>query len=185
MYHVERFHAAPQVARALKADQFGWGHDGRGHFYLLGDGLQQRNVMARVWRWMKRRISMAHLEHVNVTVADPKATAQMLAELFGWRVRWQGEAISGGYTVHVGGDDSYVAVYTGPAGGKGQVAANNSYLQRGGLNHIGVVVDDLDAVEAAVKKRGYVPTSHADYEPGRRFYFHEENGVEIEVVSYA
>lgn len=128
---------------------------------------------------------MAHLEHVNVTVADPRKTAALLADLFGWHTRWEGSAINGGFTVHVGSDDSYVALYTGPAGGKDQIAADNSYLQRGGLNHIGVVVDDLDAVEAAVKAAGFTPHSHADYEPGRRFYFHEGNGVEIEVVSYA
>jgi hypothetical protein len=122
---------------------------------------------------------------VNVTVADPKATAAMLCDLFGWTVRWQGAAINGGFTVHVGGDDSYIAVYTGPQGGKDQTTADNTYLQRGGLNHIGVVVDDLAEVEAAVIAKGYVTHGHADYEPGRRFYFHEENGVEIEVVSYA
>jgi predicted enzyme related to lactoylglutathione lyase len=53
-----------------------------------------------------------------------------------------------------------------------------------GLNHIGVVVADLEATEARVKAAGYVPENHADYEPGRRFYFHDHNGVEIEVVSY-
>jgi hypothetical protein len=47
------------------------------------------------------------------------------------------------------------------------------------------VVNDLDAVETRVKARGYEPVNHADYEPGRRFYFREENGIEIEVVSYA
>ncbi|QEE35682.1 VOC family protein [Octadecabacter sp. SW4] len=128
---------------------------------------------------------MARLEHVNVTVADPRATAAVLQDLFGWHTRWEGSAINGGFTVHVGGDDSYLALYTGPAGGRDQVAADNSYLRRGGLNHIGVVVDDLDAAEVAVKAAGFTPHSHADYEPGRRFYFHEGNDVEIEVVSYA
>ncbi|WP_377505800.1 VOC family protein [Octadecabacter sp. R77987] len=128
---------------------------------------------------------MAHLEHVNVTVADPRKTAALLADLFGWHTRWEGSAINGGFTVHVGSADSYVALYTGPAGGKDQIAADNSYLQRGGLNHIGVVVDDLDAVEAAVKARGFTPHNHGDYEPGRRFYFNDADGVEIEVVSYA
>ena len=46
------------------------------------------------------------------------------------------------------------------------------------------VVDDLDAAEAVIKDAGLIPFSHDDYEPGRRFYFHEENGIEIEVVSY-
>ena len=124
---------------------------------------------------------MARLEHVNVTVADPDATAAVLVDLFGWRVRWAGKGMQTGRTVHVGDDDSYVALFSfGPP----QMAPQESYRTRAGLNHIGVVVDDLDAVEARVKNAGYVPENHADYEPGRRFYFHEENGVEIEVVSY-
>ncbi|MGJ8556368.1 MAG: VOC family protein, partial [Sulfitobacter geojensis] len=27
-------------------------------------------------------------------------------------------------------------------------------------------------------------SNHADYEPGRRFYFHDTDGVEFEVVQY-
>ncbi|MGC1486268.1 MAG: VOC family protein, partial [Albidovulum sp.] len=38
--------------------------------------------------------------------------------------------------------------------------------------------------EMLVRAAGYSPTNHADYAPGRRFYFNEENGVEFEVVSY-
>ncbi len=127
---------------------------------------------------------MSRLEHVNFTVADPKATAQMLIDLFDWKIRWEGTAINGGYTVHVGTDDAYVAVYTGPDGGKAQTAPHNNYLQRGGLNHIGIVVDDLDAVEAKVKALGLETHNHGDYEPGRRFYFHDETGMEFEVVAY-
>lgn len=126
---------------------------------------------------------MATLEHVNVTVRDPEATAQRLVDLFDWKIRWHGTAIHGGTTYHVGSDDSYVAVYSGP-GGK-QTETDNSYTQVGGLNHIGIVVDDLDATEARIKAAGYEPHSHADYEPGRRFYFHDDDGIEIEVVSYA
>ena len=84
--------------------------------------------------------------------------------------------------MHVGGDDSYVALFSF---GAPLDAAQKSYRTRAALNHIGVVVGDLDAVEIRVKRAGYTPENHADYEPGRRFYFREENGVEIEVVSYA
>ena len=59
-----------------------------------------------------------------------------------------------------------------------------SYETRGGLNHIGVVVEDLDATEARVKAEGYATHSHADYEPGRRFYFDGPAGIEFEVVAY-
>ena len=128
---------------------------------------------------------MSRLEHINITVADPKATAALLSDLFGWHVRWEGSAMNGaGYTVHVGTDDSYIAVYSGSDPNQTVPKADASYATRGAINHIGIVVDDIDATEAAVKAKGYEPHSHADYEPGRRFYFYEDNGVEIEVVSY-
>ncbi|MDH3669230.1 MAG: VOC family protein [Paracoccaceae bacterium] len=126
-------------------------------------------------------MAQAMLEHVNVTVSDPLQTAQMLCELFDWKIRWQGDAIHDGLTVHVGGDDSYIAVYAHP---DQDAPARESYWTRGGLNHIGIVVDDLDEAERRVKAAGLTPRSHADYEPGRRFYFDDDDGIEFEVVSY-
>ncbi len=125
-------------------------------------------------------MAQAYLEHINITVTDPAKTAQMLCDLFGWRIRWQGAAKDDGFTYHVGGDDSYVAVYS--KGGSGPAPAR--YEAPGSLNHLGVVVDDLDAVEDRVKAAGFTPHMHADYEPGRRFYFDEADGIEIEVVCY-
>lgn len=128
---------------------------------------------------------MAQLEHINVTVADPKKMAAMLEVLFDWKIRWEGAAMAGeGYTIHVGTDDTYLALYTGSTA-KPTPLEGRSYNRLSGLNHIGVVVDDLDAVEAKVTGMGYAITSHADYEPGRRFYFTDENNIEIEVISYA
>ena len=123
---------------------------------------------------------MAHamLEHVNVTVSDPRRTAEMLERLFGWRIRWEGPAKLGGYTVHVGTDDNYVAVYAYPP-------SANWGGDTGRLNHIGVLVDDLDAVEEKVRQEGFTPHNHGNYEPGRRFYFDDADGIEFEVVSYA
>ena len=128
---------------------------------------------------------MAQLEHVNITVSDPKQTAAMLADIFGWKTRWEGAAMGGaGYTMHVGTDQSYIAIYSGAEPGQMVPKADASYETRGAMNHIGVVVNDLDAVEAKVKAMGLAPHSHANYEPGRRFYFHDADGVEIEVISY-
>ena len=127
---------------------------------------------------------MAQLEHINVTVADPKKMAVTLHTLFGWEIRWEGEALGGaGYTVHVGTDTTYLALYSGTTDHPTPLEGS-SYNRLSGLNHIGVVVDDLDAVEAKVISLGYKPESHADYEPGRRFYFTEENNIEIEVICY-
>ena len=51
------------------------------------------------------------IEHVNITVRDPERAARLMGELFGWRVRWQGPALNGGHTVHVGSDEQYLALY--------------------------------------------------------------------------
>ena len=125
---------------------------------------------------------MARLEHLNVTVANPEATAAMLDAVFGWKIRWQGGSIHDGRSIHVGEEATYLALYAPPDGAK-QVD-RDSYRERAGLNHLGIVVDDLDAVETKVVAQGYVPNSHADYEPGRRFYFDDENGIEFEVICY-
>ena len=126
-------------------------------------------------------MNAARLEHVNVTVSDIDKTAAMLETLFGWRIRWCGAAINGGETAHVGRKDEYVAIFQPQS----QVAPkNDSYATRGGLNHIAVVVSDLDATERDVIAAGYTPVNHGNYEPGRRFYFHDHDDIEFEVVSY-
>lgn len=123
----------------------------------------------------------ATLEHANLTVADPDATAAWMGEVFGWAVRWSGPAKDDGYTVHVGGKDDYLALYRP---GIPPHAGDSSYGIIGGLNHVAVVVPDLDATEARVKAAGFAPHNHGDYEPGRRFYFRDSDGIEFEVVNY-
>lgn len=117
------------------------------------------------------------IEHVNLTVTDPERTARLLASLFGWQERWRGPSQMGGWTIHVGSETDYIALYThdGEAGGhpKGRP-----------FNHLGIEVEDLDTVEARVAAEGLTPFSHADYAPGRRFYFFDPDGIEYEVVSY-
>jgi glyoxylase I family protein len=125
-------------------------------------------------------MAQAFIEHVNVSVSDVERTAQMLMDLFGWRIRWRGEAAMGGHTIHVGTDESYVAVYMAKDSDK----APKGYSKSAPLNHIGVQVDDLDAAERQVKALGLKPFGHGDYEPGRRFYFFDRDGIEFEIVSY-
>ena len=125
---------------------------------------------------------MARIEHVNITVSDPQKSAALMHALFGWHIRWEGAAINGGFTVHVGDESDYLAFYAPP---ETSAPALTSYEIRGGLNHVGVVVDDLDTVEAAVIKAGFTPVNHGDYEPGRRFYFRDHDNIEFEIVSYA
>lgn len=121
------------------------------------------------------------IEHVNITVSNLERSATLLSDIFGWHQRWRGTAHNGGPVIHLGSDRAYLALYTGPDG-------QHQGLHHGKgapLNHIGVQVDDLDAVEARVIAAGLEPHSHGDYEPGRRFYFFDPDGIEFEVVSYA
>ena len=120
------------------------------------------------------------IEHVNVTVSDPDRAAKLMQDLFGWSIRWRGPARNGGHTIHVGSDSDYLALYTG-----GNVAyTDDDFIKGRPLNHIGIKVDDLDAVEARALAAGLVPFNHGDYEPGRRFYLLDPDGIEYEVVSY-
>lgn len=125
---------------------------------------------------------MTKLEHVNVTVSDAAATARWLGDVFGWHIRWEGDSKAGGHSKHVGRDDFYVVCYQAPTRSDARGA---DYASTGWLNHIGVTVDDLDGAEARVKAAGFHPHNHGDYEPGRRFYFDDADGIEWEVVSYA
>lgn len=116
---------------------------------------------------------MARLEHVNIAVKDGAGLAQMLVDVFGWHMRWEGPSQNQlGYTRHVGNDDTYVAVY------------ETDEPIRALQGHLGIVVDDLDATQKRVEDAGFTAHHFADYEPGRRFYFMGPQDVEIEVVSY-
>ena len=117
------------------------------------------------------------LEHANLTVTDPERSAKLFEKLLGWHERWRGPSALGGRSIHVGNETTYLAIYTNDE-------ARGGYRKGVPLNHIGVLVDDLDAAEAIVIEHGLEPFSHGDYEPGRRFYFFDWDGIEFEVVSY-
>lgn len=129
---------------------------------------------------------MAHgrLEHANITVSDIERASTFLQDLLGWHERWRGPAINGGETIHVGEANrggeagSYIALYT-------DRRPHERFAKGAPLNHVGLVVDDLDAAEAVVIAAGFETFNHADYEPGRRFYFFDWDGIEFELVSYA
>lgn len=124
---------------------------------------------------------MASLEHVNLTVRDPERAAAAMHTIFGWQERWRGPARDGGFTIHIGSPGQYLALYTG----KDVDYGPEQFAKGQPLNHVGVEVDDIDATEARVIAAGYQPFNHDAYDPGRRFYFFDADGIEFEVVSYA
>lgn len=117
------------------------------------------------------------LEHANITVSDIDRSSKLLQELCGWEERWRGPALNNGETIHVGEEFSYIAIYT-------DRAQHERFTRGVPLNHVGLLVDDLDGAEKVVIEAGLVPFNHADYDPGRRFYFLDWDGIEFEVLSY-
>ncbi len=122
----------------------------------------------------------SYLEHTNLTVKDPDELAALFCRLFDWKIRWRGDALDNGTTVHVGSDESYLALYTHL---NVTDTRSRNHMKINNLNHLGIVVSNLDKVELKVKQEGFEPFNHANYEPGRRFYFMIDK-LEIEVITY-
>ena len=129
----------------------------------------------------EKYMTTAYLEHTNITVQDPDKLANLLCTLFDWKVRWSGGAKNDGYTVHVGNDKDYLALYKP----KTINEIESDYKTLANINHIGIVVQNLDETEQRVLSLNFKTYSHGDYEPGRRFYFMAQQNIEVEVVSYS
>jgi len=123
-------------------------------------------------------MGQGRIEHVNLTVTDINRSAALFERMLGWKPRWRGDAMNGGETIHVGAEQTYLALYTDRRDHAGQSKGRP-------LNHVGLLVDDLEAAEQVVLEHGLRPFNHADYPPGRRFYFFDWDGIEFEVISYA
>lgn len=123
-------------------------------------------------------LAKGRIEHVNLTVSDIDRSAKLFQDLLGWHKRWRGVAGGGaGETIHVGEQETYLALYTDGSDRSGQ--------QKGRpMNHVGLLVDDLEEAELVVTAHGLAPFGHDDYEPGKRFYFYDWDGIEFEVISY-
>ena len=125
------------------------------------------------------------LEHANLTVSRPERSAELLKDLLGWEERWRGPSLLGGETIHAGlpgnGAD-YIALYTNE---DVQKRGDLKHSKGQPLNHVGLVVENLDEAEKVVLDAGLETFSHGDYYPGKRFYFFDWDGIEFEIVSYA
>jgi len=127
---------------------------------------------------LRTKTSVGKLEHANLTVSDIERSSALFQNLLGWHERWRGPARDGGETIHVGDEMAYLALYTD--------RQDRPRFDKGvPLNHVGLLVDDLDAAERIVLDAGLETFNHDDYDPGRRFYFFDWDGIEFEVVSYA
>jgi len=131
---------------------------------------------------LKNNSHEAVIEHVNLSASDPDKLAEQLCQLFNWQVRWSGASMDDGYTVHVGGSNSYLAIYKNNELVENQQKSHSTIHN---LNHIGVVVDDLKRLRQQATELNLSPFNDSDYGPCKSFYCHLMDGLELEVISYS
>ena len=125
-----------------------------------------------------------YLEHANITVPDVDAAIAFLRTLdptLG--VRNDGTGENGRRWVHVGNDRAYIALqaaHPAPA----PKDPHETYVNHG-INHLGWVVADHDAVVKRLDEAGYRRGMEAEPHPHRkRAYYYDSAGLEWEILEY-
>jgi catechol 2,3-dioxygenase-like lactoylglutathione lyase family enzyme len=123
------------------------------------------------------------LDHANLVVRDLEGMLRFLrAALPDFRVRGAGPDRSGSRWVHVGNDETYVALHQARREPAEQWVP---YSGKPGLNHLGFEVDDVEAVRARLLAAGYMDSTVPNAHPHRkRVYFHDAEGNDWEFVEY-
>lgn len=120
------------------------------------------------------------LEHINLTVNDLNRSIDFYQDLLGMEIRWQGKTADGKLAVHIGDEKCYLALFQAP--NASQLGERNYDVV--GFNHFGIIVENLNELRQKLIDQGITPHLEADYEPGKRLYFLDPDGFEVELVEY-
>ena len=122
------------------------------------------------------------LDHANLIVRDIDETTRFLQTAFpDFRVRANGEGMTGARWSHVGNDVTYLALNEATHTTERWVP----YDGKPGLNHLGFEVDDAEALRARMRAAGYKDTTVPNSHPARtRVYFNDLDGNDWEFVQY-
>lgn len=122
----------------------------------------------------------AYVEHANITVSNIDDAVQFIQTAIPeFKERHRGQT---NYRwCHIGTDDSYIALQEVVAR---KQTDRSPYLDVG-INHIGIVVDDVDRVQKRLLAAGYEQNDIGEDNPFRkRVYFYDASGVEWEFIEY-
>ena len=126
----------------------------------------------------------SYLEHVNITVIDVDEAIRFLQTAMpDWKVRADVSSKENNCRrwVHLGTDTSYIAIEDRGATEKG----NHEPYVDPGVNHMGLVVKDIDAVSKRLTDAGYSEgASSPDNLNRKRIYFYDADGNEYEFIEY-
>ena len=122
------------------------------------------------------------LEHDNVSVRDINGMIRFLqTALPEFRVRGEGISREGARWVHVGTDDTYIALSESRA----EPGSFRPYSGAPGVNHLAYVVDDVEALRQRLTAAGYKDSTPPNAHPYRkRQYFYDPEGNDWEFVQY-
>ena len=127
---------------------------------------------------------MPRLEHANLVVADIAPTLDfILTALPEWRVRGEGRMSWHGKPrrwLHVGDDNSYLTLNDDGEGPNRVLEGHQP-----GLAHLGLVVEDVDAVVDRLTRAGHVIDVTGAPHPYRKtVYFRDPAGFQFEFMEY-
>jgi catechol 2,3-dioxygenase-like lactoylglutathione lyase family enzyme len=123
------------------------------------------------------------LEHANLTVRNADVILGFVRTAFpDFRIRFDGKGFEGERLVHVGNDDTYLALHEAR---REPAERWVPYGGRPGLNHLGYEVADAAALRERMKGAGYEETTVPNAHPHRRrVYFEDPEGNDWEFVEY-
>ena len=126
---------------------------------------------------------LVRLEHANICVRDIEAMTRFLQTAFpDFRLRGEGLSQDGTRWVHVGTDETYIAL--------GQSRVDNRqpwtpYEGVPGVNHLAYEVDDVEALRQRMTSAGYKNSTPLNAHPHRkRLYFYDPEGNDWEFIQY-
>jgi catechol 2,3-dioxygenase-like lactoylglutathione lyase family enzyme len=123
------------------------------------------------------------LEHANLTVSDIEGMILFLQTAFPeFRVRGEGASADGSRWVHIGTQETYIALSPAKAEPEKRWMP---YRGMPGVNHLAYEVDDVEALRERMKSAGYKDSTPPNAHPHRkRQYFYDPEGNDWEFVQY-
>ena len=123
------------------------------------------------------------LEHANMHVEDIDKMLEFIQTAFpDFGIRFDSGKEDPERWVHIGNEDFYLAVYRSTVA---VIRAKVPYDGKPGINHLGFVVEDAEAVRQRLAGAGFVETTYPNDHPARkRIYFNDAEGNDWEFVQY-
>jgi catechol 2,3-dioxygenase-like lactoylglutathione lyase family enzyme len=124
-------------------------------------------------------MNLIRFEHINLSCHDLDRTKQFYQTLFpDWYVRVEGTS-NGTRWMHLGNNQFYLAMQANPE----QERVHRIYEDIG-INHVGLVIDDGEAMKSWLDKNGIEYYTMTSPETKHRIYVTDPDGNEVELVEY-